>query len=205
MNRSTSPVSQQLSSNAHQQSNQISNINTNTSVTRRRRPSAVPSMRTARSAEPPLKFYDSPIQAEQQHYQYQQRLTFFQPLTTDTLAKKDAIDFLLNNNPFSTVERRVKRRRSICNGYIGRKLYNEDNTPILFAEPSKERKRYNNSHASINSTITEASTNNVLYSCQHHDSLSRRRHSSYAILPGMENKETTSSINGLPREERHHH
>ncbi|KAL9554146.1 hypothetical protein MBANPS3_002946 [Mucor bainieri] len=64
----------------------------------------------------------------------QQQEEYVQPLTRDMLEKKDRLDILLQNRPTPGV-RMIQRRRSICNGNIYRRLYNEDNSPMTLATP----------------------------------------------------------------------
>ncbi|KAL0092618.1 Ion transport protein-domain-containing protein [Phycomyces blakesleeanus] len=54
----------------------------------------------------------------------------YPPLTRDRLKKKNMLDTLLHKN--NNLEApQVSRRRSISNGNISRRLYNDDNTPII--------------------------------------------------------------------------
>lgn len=60
----------------------------------------------------------------------------YPPLTKDRLQRKNKLDALLWGRTASS--HRIPRRRSISNGYIFRHLYNEDNQPIVYNEPSMQ-------------------------------------------------------------------
>lgn len=57
-------------------------------------------------------------------------------MTKDRLQRKNKLDALLWGRTASS--HRIPRRRSISNGYIFRHLYNEDNQPIVYNEPSMQ-------------------------------------------------------------------
>lgn len=107
-----------------------------------------------------------------------QQQQYVQPLTRDMLEKKDRLDLLLQNRPTPGV-RMIQRRRSISNGNIYRRLYNEDNSPITLAMPFTKMDS-ENSDASVHSPNSEY---NVRYNrpfpgrhARHHRSEKRHHH-----------------------------
>ncbi|KAL7311607.1 calcium channel protein [Mucor circinelloides] len=118
----------------------------------------------------------SPLQSTISQQQQQQQ--YVQPLTRDILEKKDRLDLLLQNRPTPGV-RMIQRRRTISNGNIYRRLYNEDDSPITLAMPFTKMDS-GDSDASVHSPNSEY---NVRYNrpfpggrARHHRSEKRHHH-----------------------------
>lgn len=72
-------------------------------------------------------------------------------LTKDMLEKKDLIDILLEP---SATRRKITRRRSISNGNLSRRLYNDDNKPMRIIHPYK-RGHSDDSDVSVHSPTSQ--------------------------------------------------
>lgn len=91
------------------------------------------------SPPPPPRYSHRPPLASSRRLpslQHQLNNPSYPPLTRDRLQRKNKLDALLWGRTTSSY--RIPRRRSISNGYIFRHLYNEDNQPIIYDEPSMQ-------------------------------------------------------------------
>lgn len=129
------------------------------------------SSKSQSSLNSPLSPLQSIISQQQQQQQQEQ---YVQPLTRDMLEKKDRLDLLLQNRP-TPVVRMIQRRRSICNGYIYRRLYNEDNSPMTLATPFTKMNS-GDSDASVNSPNSQYDRPYSGRHVRHHHRHSEKRH-----------------------------
>lgn len=130
--------------------------------------------------------------------QQQDQNQYVQPLTRDILEKKDRLDMLLLNRPIPGV-RMIQRRRSISNGNIYRRLYNEDNSPMTLATPFTKMGS-ENSDASVNSPNSQYDVKfnhqSLRRNLEHHHIHHHKhhhRHSAFRISSSMDKTNKTLS------------
>lgn len=113
-------------------------------------------------------------------------------LTKETLEKKELIDILLD--PRST-RRKIRRRRSISNGNLARRLYNDDNKPMRIIHPYK-RGRSDDSNASVHSHTYNTRLNNLHRNRNQNYHTHQQKHSPHSHIPAISSSQrnTTNSL-----------
>ena len=113
---------------------------------------------------PPRYSHRPPLTSSRRLSSLQQHLntSSYPPLTEDRLKRKNKLDAILWGRTSSS--HRIPRRRSISNGYIFRHLYNEDNQPIIYNEPSMQYSSRSTDEAASEDIYTSNRTSNDMAS-----------------------------------------